>query len=544
MTKTVLALALLVAAPCVPRMCAQESIAVTVPVISPQDVRRAFDDIYATPPSVTLVASSPQAHNGKVWLRSSPDGLHVWGRVEADEQGFSWPRQKSEMLSGDHVEVWLATTPQVPMPPFGWGNQFGPTFLQTRDDCADERDPHTGDQVLGAKNCERWYDEQVQYRRYLRRLFVRQWLFAGSGYSGQSHLFEDFASTAYAGLAANFFPDDLPEQLKPKPDDSVTAEFGTDTRKESKHDAAGRPYDYYHQTDYRFHLFIPYEAFPPAWQLQLTDLYLTVDVFSSAPTGRKMGEISSSAPGHRWGEPGTFNHLRISSPRSFSVSPCEYPLEQKDLYSHSHPAWFFPAKDSVLHSTFALINPAGSYMYAPAGISPEASSAQYFWKQLSTGATVCGPSLAVRTGLSIIRSEFVLDEQRLDALPLPDGWTLLRSGPTASKLSAFGSGACGSCTVLSFDIFAVSPHGESTRSLALSESLTGYGGQPSEVDLTIAPDGKQIILFRAIPDPDQPDSSPWSSVTYCLENHAYKQCGESPVAEPPNPPHFPEFRHQ
>lgn len=107
------------------------------------------------------------------------DGFHVWGKIEADEQGFHWPQQKSEMLSSDHIEVWLATSPEVSLPPIGWGNQFGATELASLKNCADQVDPHSGEPASGAKNCERWYNEQLQYRQYLRRLFVRQWLIAG-----------------------------------------------------------------------------------------------------------------------------------------------------------------------------------------------------------------------------------------------------------------------------------------------------------------------------------------------------------------------------
>jgi hypothetical protein len=149
---------------------------VSVSAISPQDLARASQDIYATPPSVTLIPQSTEAHSGQIWLRSTDDGLHVWGKVDADEKGFHWPQQKSEMLSSDHIEIWLAASPDVSIPGIGWGNQFGPTELGSLKDCADQVDPHTGDAASGAKDCERWYTEQLQFRQYLRRLFVRQWL--------------------------------------------------------------------------------------------------------------------------------------------------------------------------------------------------------------------------------------------------------------------------------------------------------------------------------------------------------------------------------
>jgi len=527
------------------RTVAQDEGVISVPGISLMEVPQASQNIYTTPPSLTLIPHSPQAHKGSIWLRSSDDGLHIWGKVEADEQGFQWPQEKSEMLSSDHIEVWLATTPEVPMPEIGWGNQFGTTELGSLKDCASQVDPHTGDAASGVKNCERWYTEQVLYRRYVRRLFVRQWLIAGAPYIG-NHLFEDFATTAYAGLSANFFPEDLPSALEPKSDNGLTVEIEPEVRRETKQNAAGTAYDYYHQTGYHFHVLIPYGAFPPAQQLKLADLYLMVDVFGSAPAGRKMGDYSSSSTTRQWGQPATFDHLRLALPRTFSVTPCDFKPEQVDLYGKRYASWFFPmqsVKDASLQSTFALMNPAGGYMYAPAGVSPKIEPAKYFWKQLTNGALVCGPNLAWRNGSTVTATKFVVDEEHFDVKTLPDGWSLLLSGPSPSTLSPFGSGQCGSCMVMNLDIFAVSPQGEVTSALALNEALTGGEGQPSGADLTIAPDWRQIILYREIMDPKETDqTTPWTSTTYCLEGHAYKQCGEGKQVQPPDPSHFKEFR--
>jgi len=545
--KTVVSVALLsIAITSTSAAYAQTENVVSVPSISREDLARPWENIYATPPSLTLLPHSPQAHGGKIWLRSAEDGIHVWGKIDADEQGFHWPQQKSEMLSSDHIEVWLATSPEVSMPEIGWGNQFGASELGDLKDCADQLDPQTGDAASGAKNCKRWYTEQLQYRQYLRRLFVRQWLIAGSG---KVRSFEDFASTAYAGLNASLFPEDLPTTLKPKSDDGVLVEIGSEVQPETKRTASGKPYTYYHQTGYHFHAFIPYGAFPPSQQIKLADLYLMVDVFSSASSGHRIGDYSSSTIKRRWGQPATFNHLRLTTPRVFSVTPCEYKLEQRDLYAKTYSSWFFPmqyVKDTDLRSTFTLMNPAEGYMYAPSGVSPEVAPSDYFWKTLTSGAIVCGPDLAWRNGSTITRTQFDVDGEHFEAKTLADGWTLIRSGPTASSLSVFGSGACGSCTVMGLNVFTVSPQGEITSALGIHEALTGVEGQPSEADLTIAPDLKQIILYRGIIEQTESDTATqWSSTTYCLgDDHAYKLCSESKPAQPPDPPHFKEFRNQ
>lgn len=514
-----------------------------VPPIAPAAVNRAFQEIHSTPPTLPLIPNSPQAHHGNVWLRTTEDGLHIWGKVDRGDQEIRWAQQKSEILASDHVEVWLAGATDVAMPAVGWGNQFGMQELKSQNDCADATDSHTGDKASGTRNCERWYEEQRRYRQQFRRLFARHWLITGSNYSGPTHSFEEFASSAYDNLTASLFPENLPKLLKPESDDTLKVEIAIDFTPEARRTEAGREYQFNRPTGYHFHVFIPYTAFPPARQLKLSDLYVLVDVFGSAEEGQKQGAYSTTAPKRQWGSPETFNRIRLDEPRTFAVTPCEYELEQKDLYNDTYPAWFFPAgvQGNDLHSTFALINPEQGYLYDPGGVSPSVWPAGYFWKPLKNGATVCGPSLAWRKDGDIRRTEFTVDEQHFATKNLADGWTLLRSGPSTSTLSPFGSGSCGSCLVLDFAIYAVSPSGEITKALDLNQGLTGPPNQPSGADMTIAEDWSRIILYLSGTSEEEYGASSWKSVTYCLNGRAYKQCSEAKNVQPPNPPHYKEL---
>ena len=504
-----------------------------------------ISSIYSTPRTFTLVPGSAQAHAGKVWLRWTDEGLRIWGEVQAGNEGFRWPEQKSEMLSSDHVEVWLAASREVAMPAVGWGNQFGESTLAKPEDCAkDGEKPGPGDGISDSAvdACTRWYGEQVQYRQLVRRLFVRQWLAAGQGgIAGGSfqkrNSFEDFAATAWAGLTANLFPETLPTALQPKSDDGFVASFDDEVSRGTMTNL---------RTGYKFNFVIPFSAFPPVPQLKLRDLYVAVDVFSAAPAGRKMGAVSSTAPGHAWGKPETFNHVALTAPAAFSVSPCAYKLEQDDMYGKMHPAWFFPAdvsKNADLSSTIALINPAGGYMYEPDGVSPEADVKYYFWKPLADGTTVCGPGLAWRKGSVIRRSKFLVEEKTLVVRALADGWSLVRTGPTMSTHSPFGSGQCGACPIADFDVYAVSPQGEISAALEINQDLSGEFGQPGAADLTISDDWGRVNLFLETQDYTVQDSKPaWSSRTYCLRGYAYARCGTEGHANPPEPAHFPEMR--
>ena len=51
------------------------------------------------PPSFTLIAKTPGARMGKVWVRSDGTGLHLWGSVEGGAP--VWPEQKADLLAKD-----------------------------------------------------------------------------------------------------------------------------------------------------------------------------------------------------------------------------------------------------------------------------------------------------------------------------------------------------------------------------------------------------------------------------------------------------------
>ena len=502
-------------------------------------------DFWNTPPTLTLVPHSPQSHPGKIWLETTDEGLHIWGQVQADDHGLPSPQDNSAPLSSDHVEVWLSGSPAVSMPAIGWGNQFGPKNLTSPADCATSAgairtDPAPAKVIA---SCQSWYSQQLRYRQDLSHLFVRQWVFAPDDRTARgqqdsfavARSFEAFASTAWAALSASLSPHDLPALLQPKPNDGFLAETATDPQPAA---SSAQPATVPAPPGY-FHVFIPYTAFPPVQQLRLADLYLDVDVFSAAPAGRKLGDFSSTAPARLPGQPATFNHLRLSAPRTFSFSPCDYALAP-DAGSADHPSgWFFPtAPGAALRSTIGFVNPSGGYMDEPQRVSPETTQAAFFWKQLDNGASVCGPSLAWRNGAQIKRSKFSVDEKYFAAQSLPDGWSLLRSGPSIQTHGQFGSGMCGACQTANFDIYAVSPQGEIATALHIDQDLSGEGRSPEAADLALSPDWSRITFYREF---DQPDPT-WTSITYCLHGHAYELCGESKLTEPPQPANFKELR--
>ena len=508
-------------------------------------------DIHSLPATMNLIPTAPDAHPGKIWVRSTDEGLNIWGQVQMNDNGLHWPNQKSEMLSSDHVEVWLSASPEVEMPPIGYGNQFGENDLKGAADCeplengAGPGDPRTPE----IKDCARWYNEQLEYRKSLERLFTRQWLAAGDGPQNpttpSNALFEDFSTSAWASLNASLFDNDLPKPLKPQ-SDGVVAEFNTDYGKQvTKQTAGGQSYQQNIITGYSFHFFIPWTAFPPAQQLDLRDLWLMVDVFGAAPEGKKMGALSTTSAERVWGEPSSFNHLVLDTPRDYEISPCQAADSEEDMYGVPHRAWYFPlaGKDPLhLRTVYDLENPAGGYMYDPAGVSPIFKATEHFWKIQPDGAAVCGPKLEYRKGDVMKSSQFYVAKDYFATKPLADGWTLVRSGPDMSTQSPFGSGACGSCPVVDFHIYSISPAGAIASALDITDEFTGDDQKPADGDLTIAPDWTRVTFYEDaityLNDGKGGQKDDWTATSYCLGGHAYQQCGEVKNASPPNPRNF------
>ena len=499
------------------------------------------------PPTFTLIPKSSDAPKGSVWVRSDGQGLHIWGHVEGAAP--EWPDQREELLGKDHVEVWLAAAPSVAMPPVGWGNQFGKIELKSVADCKGQTDPQTGSPEAGGPNCVRWFGEQVRYRAQFTRLFARQWLLAGSTNFGPSHVTEEYATEAWRTLEDDLFADSLPTELKPKSGGvtgGVNVVYG---KTETEHNAAGMPYQKNIATGYDFYLEIPWEAFPPAGKLEVGDLWLMVDVFGAAFPGKKTGPYSTTSATREWGVPASFNHVRLDAARGFALSPCDDPLVEQNIYEDQLPAWFFPVKTdgnpAWVGKDFIVTNPAGGYDYAPTGVSPEAEAHQHFWKPIHGGGWVCGPRLAVKHAGLTKQWPFEVDEKTLDVRVLPDGWLLVRSGPWASTISAFGSGQCGACTVANLDFYAIQPIGYAGPALELSPAPGAGGEQPYAVDFDIAPDWSKVTEFDETTDPNDEKTKPtWNSTTYCLTSHTYTKCAEAKDVKPPNPPNYPEFAQQ
>jgi hypothetical protein len=451
------------------------------------------------------------------------------------------------MLSSDHVEVWLSTAANVDMPPIGYGNQFGETDLKSPDDCVPKDDngkpgdPNTAD----VADCRRWFANQVEYRKQFVRLFTRQWLAAPSSDPNRTfEQFEDFATSAFYRLSEESYAHELPELLKPKADDGFASSFNAKFDPpvpDAAQSAQTKPV----ATGYTFDILVPWSAFPPSDQLNMHYLWLMIDVFTHAPDGKKMGALSTTSATRVWGKPASFNHVILNVPRRYSISPCAAAPSLVDLNGNVHAAWYFPAAGAdplILNSVFDVENPIEGYMYTPSGVSPIVRVEEHFWKTLPDGSSVCGPQLSLRNGKLAMSAKFSVEKNYFDVKRLDDGWLLVRSGPDTSTRSPFGSGMCGACTEVDLNLYAISPAGEVTQAFDFDALLSGDEGQPDDADFYVSPDWSRVttwvdsVHYSDGGNDGQQDA--WTSTTWCLSGHTYKQCSEEKNVKPPDPRHY------
>ncbi|HLW52811.1 MAG TPA: hypothetical protein VKW06_08200 [Candidatus Angelobacter sp.] len=507
---------------------AQEPEPIIVPESHPTSIGGGINDYKDTPPDLLLVPEEAGGRSGRLWIRNIGHALLIVGQVDGGTPDF--PRNKSQILSKDHVEVWLAAAPDIPMSPMGWGNQFGEQLLEKGpDSCADWEKEQDVDARVKAENvlaCRKWANEQQQYRSVFRKLFARQWLLT------ESYSIEAYATPAYELITSKFASDqpaykaEIPEALKPR----------------------GKVQMWYTPSNggrgYVFQIAIPYGSFPPLNTADLENLWLMVDVFNAAPQGKKMGAYSSSSTRRVFGKPETFNHLQLQPKRTFRIAPCSVGLEGRDKYGDRHPGWFVPQHDQfVLGSeyeseTFILVNEANGYAYSPSGLSPIVRPTHHFWQFVKDDEWVCGPNLVYQKGQQAKPYEKVVGQPGFGAKRLNDGTLLVKSGPEV-YWSEFGSGQCGACPRYGLALYSID------QNLNLADALTLGGvvqGVDDAVDITVNADWSQVVQYQEHPAEKEQADSTWSATTYCLNGMKYSKCKEEKNARPPDPPVLKELR--
>lgn len=395
-----------------------------------------------------LIPSRPGARSGSMHIAGAKEGLVVRGEIGGGPPDFA--KTAAAMPQKDHVEIWVAASSDPELPEIGWGNQFGMMTCKG-EELTDE----------AKKACPKFTRDMTAYRRQFRRLFVRQFQLAPDIAA------ETFATPAYNDIATRYAKQAADQLVGMKPSGlpNFTAQPSA--------------------TGYSFTAVVPWSALPPVNALKLEKLRVMVDVFSATTGAASSQPYSTTSSTRKYGDPATFTAVQLDAPMAFDITTCRYDLKTSDIYADEHPAWFFPNATGTLNVTFSIQNSARGYQYEPEGLSPGVVFTHYFEKQAAPGATICGPSLALAANGKIERSDFEVDEKNVETRALPDGSLLIKSGPTESTKSAFGSGACGSCPVISFSVYKAPASGAITEAFEIAEVLGESAESPTELRVSL-----------------------------------------------------------
>ncbi len=485
----------------------------------------ALSKLTSRPADIALVPRGEGARHGQLWINTAYDRqLYITGKVDGDQPDF--PRTKEQILSKDHVEVWLAATPDVDLPEIGWGNQFDDVTLPRGADSCEEWAKGIQGGVDEVKKCKEWVAQQTAYRPLLKRLFLREWQMT------PDYGIESFATPAYEEIQKRYsnLGDEVPEILKPR--------------------GKIQMYFFPEQSGYSFEILIPFEALPPLPSLTAGELYLEVDVVKAAHEGKQLGAYSVSSAKREFGKPETFNVLRLEPPLYFSLTPCGLPLAGTDKRGNFHPAWF--VREEGLESryqadTFILVNDPAGYRYEAAGLSPVVRETHYFWQGSGPGEWVCGPHLTYKKGRDSTSYPYNVSPDGFETKRLTPGELLVKTGPRV-WYSEFGSGQCGACARTDLRMFSLTGDMQIHLLLQLGDTIAGIN--VFSQDFTVSPDWSRITKFELGGNEENLPGS-WSSTTYCLTVdtgkdqagvHIYKACEHETNVQPPNPPVLKELR--
>jgi hypothetical protein len=149
------------------------------------------------------------------------------------------------------------------------------------------------------------------------------------------------------------------------------------------------------------------------------------------------------------------NAIALAPPRRWRLTPCGYPLEEKNFWARfgmesteeyklkKLPAYFLPTGKDEITTRFTLDNEYIGRWWSPGGLSPVIVTTEFFSRRLAPGLTLCGPDLAVRRGRQAHFGKGFRIEPNTRTQKTSGGW-LLVGGPLAGRFRE-PHGQCGAC---------------------------------------------------------------------------------------------------
>ncbi len=461
-------------------------------------------------PTYTLTKNTGEARDGSIWIDQTDQGLVIVGAVTGGSP--QWPKNEASLTFKDHIEVWVADNQPVELPDIGWGHQFAHPTLKTEEECSS---PDVGSFSLAdEEQCKVWFRDQVRYRESFKKLFQRQWQISPNV---QAEVYALPAFKALKATSSTMFAESEQTKvvlLQPKVDSFPTRFFET-------------------EQGYSFEMLIPWDQFPPFHALQMKDMRILVDVFSSG-TKDTQGPFSSSSSKRIYGDPTTYSTFSIFNPRHYILTSCHYEVVDKLDKKYT---FFMPiqTKDAYT-SLFTLGNEVGGYQYAPhpAASSPSVYKNNYVMKDLGNNLIVCGPKLTYVHNNKTVRSEFPITNS-VETKVLANGDVLVKQGPTIRTASLLGTGTCGACPVVDFNFYYIDLKKGTIKRASHFELRDIY--ESGDFDYSLSLDWNKVTIFDGITSFDDYATTTWGSDDYCFNDttHLYEACGTQENIPEPSP---------
>lgn len=127
------------------------------------------------------------------------------------------------------------------------------------------------------------------------------------------------------------------------------------------------------------------------------------------------------------------------------------------------------------------------------------------------------------------------------AKKLSSGIVLVKNGPWVTTVSPFGSGQCGSCSLLGLQMVAIDQNGGFHTALDYQVQMSGIDGDArgyvADADFLVSEDWQRFTIRKQVENQIQ---SEWFQTSYCWheEKLTYDICEKTHRVVPPKQRHF------
>jgi len=171
---------------------------------------------------------------------------------------------------------------------------------------------------------------------------------------------------------------------------------------------------------FSFTALIYWKDFPPADALNLTTIFIAVDLVH----GRHLNATTAPRGAHD-----ILPHLArltLAKPPASEITVCQYPLADD-----GEQGWYSPARPGSTVDIFSLQNQPIGYQYSPFGLSPLPVWTRYFQRAIATAQFICGPPLTYSANGMIFDAEEGIDPSPVTVRTAPGSahTYLLKAGP-------------------------------------------------------------------------------------------------------------------